>query len=200
MSKKSHHGKYVTRKDKGQTHRVSHCSICGEIGHKRQYHETHATKICCDCKRELPNTEFTPQHRKTKYGVHNFLYSYCRECSNIRTKLRYRSNFRDRLIHILGGARTRSQNNSIDFSLTIEDLETQYKKQSGLCFYSGRPLSLETGNWAISLDRIDPYGPYSKENIVLSCWLVNGMKRQQTPDEFIALCKEIIECKSLRDS
>jgi dUTP pyrophosphatase len=74
----------------------------------------------------------------------------------------------------------------LDFSLTAEMLLEQYKKQNGLCYYTGIPLQLsKTDQWKtqeeaspdiLSVDRVNSEIGYIEGNIVLCCLAVNRMK------------------------
>ena len=45
----------------------------------------------------------------------------------------------------------------------------------------------------ISIDRIDSSKGYIKGNIQLVCGIVNVMKSDSSEDEFLQLCKKIVE-------
>jgi hypothetical protein len=169
---------------------VQNCSKCGEPGHRASTCGR-TTKVCKGCKQELPLSEFATTSNKNRAGArHIWPRSLCRQCNSLQQKIWYKSSLHTRFLCLLAGARRRKP---LNFSLTIEDLEGQYKKQSGLCYYSHKPLSLETGKDSISLDRIDPNGSYNKDNIVLVCWIINWMKADQTTEEFVIRCKQVVE-------
>lgn len=81
---------------------------------------------------------------------------------------------------------TQMPNNSEEF--TPSNSERNEKR--------GSPRLLR-GRWMkdsrIAHRLINPFGSYSNENIVLVCWLVNHMKRQQTHNEFVSLCRLIAD-------
>lgn len=90
--------------------------------------------------------------------------------------------FAQKLTKLQGSAEKRE----IVISLTKEELVDQYKKQNGLCWYTGIPLKLATTeNWTsknqadfdiLSVDRVDSTLGYYKENIVFCCNAINKMK------------------------
>ena len=45
----------------------------------------------------------------------------------------------------------------------------------------------------LSVDRINPEGPYTRENIMLVCSTVNIMRRNMQIDEFVMWCRMIAE-------
>jgi len=58
----------------------------------------------------------------------------------------------------------------IQFDLTEAELIHMFRKQNGRCFYSLLPLILGQGtdlNWAVSLERLNTRGGYTKDNCVL---------------------------------
>jgi len=85
-----------------------------------------------------------------------------------------------------------------EFNLTPEYLLEIYNKQKGLCYYSGIKMEIALkgytcNNYVLSIDRINSYGGYTKENVVLCCDAVNTMKMQMVTEEFINICKKIVE-------
>ena len=63
-------------------------------------------------------------------------------------------------------------------NITIDDLKTQWEVQSGRCYWLGIEMSLEDlfvtrSPFAPSVDRLDPDGHYTKENIVLTSRFAN---------------------------
>ena len=54
-----------------------------------------------------------------------------------------------------------------DCNIMIKDLETLWKKQNGLCYYTGMPMRYDSYDWRVSLERIDVNKGYINENIVL---------------------------------
>lgn len=180
-------------KTKSRKGEIRKCSICQETGHIATGHYKKTAKVCIQCKIEKPIDDFLVQtHKPNSWGrYYEQRMSYCRDCNKIRSRARYTGSFRARFMALVNAAKKRQQRLGIKVSITANFLLEQLEKQKGLCFYSGKPVSLETGNNAVSIDRIDPFGDYSPENTVLTTWLVNMMKRQQTQEEFVDLCKSI---------
>lgn len=52
-------------------------------------------------------------------------------------------------------------------TLSLQDLVDLYKKQNGLCAYSGLRLKSEIGDWKMSLERLNPRRNYGTDNVVL---------------------------------
>jgi predicted DNA-binding protein YlxM (UPF0122 family) len=83
---------------------------------------------------------------------------------------------------------------NIDFSLTIEDLDNQYKKQNGKCLISGLNIGFHDQKQSkvlstASLDRIDSDKPYSVSNIQWVHKRIQQMKWTSSQEEFIIWCK-----------
>lgn len=78
------------------------------------------------------------------------------------------------------GKRTNRLDNS--FNLTYEDLAGILLKQRGLCAYSGIRMNygcIDEKEWVVSLERIDPFNGYNKDNVRLICYEFN------TPDHSV---------------
>lgn len=91
----------------------------------------------------------------------------------------------------------RSRRRKHDSSITKEDLLEVWKKQEGICPYTGIKL-IKPGtkgvNYPIttaSLDRIDSSIGYIKENVQFISMSINFMKNTLTHEETIKLCKTI---------
>ena len=82
-------------------------------------------------------------------------------------------------------------------NLTLDDLFKQWKKQNGICPYTGIELKLPIARKkhlrfeTASLDRIDSNKPYDKENVVFVSLPINYMKNTMTEEETVAYCKKI---------
>lgn len=91
----------------------------------------------------------------------------------------------------------------LDSTLTLEDLWQLFLKQHGCCAISGIPLDFATiseckagrTNTA-SLDRIDSTKGYTLDNVQWVHKRVNEMKMSQSQEEFIQLCRLIVQHQS----
>jgi hypothetical protein len=70
-------------------------------------------------------------------------------------------------------------------SITTDDIMELYKKQNGICVFSGRKMELKSHlNNSTSIDRIDSDKGYTKDNIQLVIWCINQAKNNITDNEF----------------
>lgn len=77
--------------------------------------------------------------------------------------------------------RVRKSNQSTAYhevSITIDDLKEQWEKQNGKCYWLRIDMSLEDlmisrSPFAVSVDRLDSNGHYTKDNIVLTTRFAN---------------------------
>lgn len=89
----------------------------------------------------------------------------------------------------LSQSKSRAKKKGIPFSLTFEDLLSQWYKQHGKCFYTGLQLKIKIESYygnreVISIDRIEPEKGYVKENIVFCCDCINTMKSNIPLEDF----------------
>jgi len=75
-----------------------------------------------------------------------------------------------------------------------------WEDQQGRCALSGREFDLtkpkpheKVRSNAVSLDKIDAQKGYTKDNVRLVCFQVNGALNQYGEKELISLCKDILE-------
>lgn len=84
-------------------------------------------------------------------------------------------------------------------AISIEDLVDLHAKQEGLCALSGVELTKIAGKGSVatnaSLDRIEPAGPYTMDNVRLLCKFVNGFRSNQSDDELVWWASKIVENK-----
>lgn len=83
-------------------------------------------------------------------------------------------------------------------NLTPEMLEELLNKQDGKCALTGVELTciLEKGvvsKTNASIDRIDPKGAYSLDNIQLVCAVMNKFRIDTPLEEFIEWCRKVAE-------
>ncbi len=77
---------------------------------------------------------------------------------------------------------------------TIDDLMEMWRDQNGCCALSGVRMTWNQGRTmptSISLDRIDPRGGYSKDNLRLLCQAVNAFKHTMSDAETIGMAHAI---------
>lgn len=82
-------------------------------------------------------------------------------------------------------------NRELDADITIEDLMELMLSQKWICHYSGILMTMNSGDFSVSIDRIDSNKGYLKGNIVLCCSIINQMKLDLNKETFINTCKAI---------
>lgn len=99
-------------------------------------------------------------------------------------------------------AKYRAENRELEFSITIDDIKSQYDIQKGKCFYTNEPLELKNGTrksnpFSMSIDRVNSEIGYTKSNIVLCGKIINSMKLDLDLSNFIELCKKVSVFRNL---
>jgi predicted DNA-binding protein YlxM (UPF0122 family) len=103
---------------------------------------------------------------------------------------------------VFNKCKTNATDRNIDFNLTIEDLDYQYKKQNGKCLISGINIGFHDDKKkskilsTASLDRIDSNKPYTIDNIQWIHKKIQQMKWDTSQYEFIQWCKIISQNNS----
>lgn len=146
---------------------VAKCKCCSSLSYAARYAES--------------TDEIREYNRKS--------YEKNKERIQSRRKELVNSNITSRLKKILQNSKNRADKKGWVFDLTLEDLETQYRVQDGLCAYSGVPLEVSHGDNMVSIDRIDSSKGYTYDNIQFSTYQINLMKRDVPHETFINLCK-----------
>lgn len=95
----------------------------------------------------------------------------------------------------LGMIRNRTgkkQGHAIDFDTNY--LMKLLREQKYRCYFSGVRFKLETNKrspYKPSVDRLDPDGPYTKDNIVLSCQFINYARNNTNEKDTIEFLKDL---------
>lgn len=139
--------------------------------------------LCKKCDKIFPLSKF----RIRNYNQKKRIEESCYFCQNQRARERENSSIESKIHKLLLGAKHRTIRNKLDFNITEQDLLNQFKKQKGLCFYTGEKLNISV----LSIDRVNPKIGYTKKNIVLTCWRVNLLKNNMDCQEFLRFCKKI---------
>lgn len=88
-------------------------------------------------------------------------------------------------------ARRRAKDRDQVFAIDALSIVTQWYRQAGRCYFSGRPMTLTPGPRCVSLDRRDNRRGYTVKNIVLAAMRVNAMKSDLTEAEFRDWCEAV---------
>jgi hypothetical protein len=92
-----------------------------------------------------------------------------------------------------------------EVTVTLDELEKQWRKQKGRCHLTGIHLPdsdddpRSMGAAHVSLDRLDPSAGYSVKNTKLVCTRVNLMKGNMTMDQFEWMCQKVVKNDGNRD-
>lgn len=154
------------------------CDHCGQLGIKAETEYLRNLKLgrknyCCRrCVGLASNKGRKPES-----------YQYLHSEANLQHLQSICGNQRDALTPFRYTLRV-CKNRFKECTLTLEDLAEVWKRQSGLCVYTGLPLILPTSTnlktiditMRASLDRIDSSKGYTKDNIQFVSTPINYMK------------------------
>ena len=145
-------------------------------------------KNCCNCKDWLSLINFS-MNVKTWDGRAD----ECKKCASIRHKASYAKYAKELDLNMLfKDAKRGAYQRKIEFELTLDEVKTLWERQSGLCFYSKRPMTLTKGDRdKVSIDRVNSSKTYTLDNVVLCTSSVNVMKRALSLDEFRCIISDL---------
>jgi hypothetical protein len=122
-------------------------------------------------------------HRET-WGTDKLKYTAFKRTKTVRSYLQY----------LRGKAVQRKRNGEV---ISLDALEVIWNTQQGRCALTGWPMTMELGNGVIptncSIDRIDATKGYIVGNIQLVCRAVNVAKHDLSMQDFIVLCRAVVE-------
>lgn len=97
---------------------------------------------------------------------------------------------------LLLNSRAAAKRKGVYFDITLEELEIRLK--SMICEKTGLPLEFvydgenKTHPWNPSIDRIDPKGVYTSDNIQIVCWVYNIAKNAWTDDVVLRMAEALV--------
>lgn len=136
-----------------------YCSNCGKHFYAQPYRIKHQRYICCskECKRE-------------------YLHRHPHLCSTFKHDTVESKFFGSKFTRWKMSARKRgiSFDDSMDYTVLLD----LWNKQKGLCYYTNIPMVLSNDPCPelVSIDRIDSNKGYTRDNIVLCCYIINSWK------------------------
>lgn len=136
---------------------------------------------CSKCKEYFPNTfEYFDRSPNGQGGFR----SDCRTC-----RLEYNREFSKRrwAYHLYNNARRSAQIHEWDIDITEEFILELYEEQEGKCYWLGVPMipsSNKKSPFQPSLDRLDRETGYTKDNVVLCCFVANFGRNENSEDSW----------------
>lgn len=103
----------------------------------------------------------------------------------------------------------RGNDRKLSCSLTIKQLDDMFDYQNGLCYFSEEPLTLPDfslgykyyeSNFNVSIDRLNNFKGYHKNNCVLCTKEINQMKMDMSVSRFVELCSLVSSAQSGRQT
>lgn len=94
----------------------------------------------------------------------------------------------------LSQTRSNAKKRGVTLNLSEDYLYELFKQQKGICALSGVPVQIEgNSNLRLSIDRIIPAKGYTEGNVQWTIFAANRAKGDLTQDDFVKLCKLIME-------
>jgi hypothetical protein len=198
------HGEYMTQEQKDYINswypHFGGSKISVELGIPKNNITSYANRVGLKL---LPQTERICYYCK-KNKCQKRRGNRCNECMrpkwNEYTK-RYVNNnpLEQRFKNCLCAAKKRAKQKNKEFDIDLDFLRFLWKKQDGLCYYSGLPMvAYNYGEGyrninAMSIDRIDCKIGYIKTNVVLCSYYANVAKSELSIEEWLKLCQTILD-------
>ena len=142
----------------------------------------------------LCGTVFTPNSGAQKFCAIPCKRKYARSCGSETTSAQY---------ELISGNWTKYFGRLCALKrrqgvITREDCLQILEKQQGLCALSGVPMTCTLVKGQLtktnaSLDRIDPKGSYSRDNVQLVCAVLNKFRVDTPLSEFIGWCRKVAD-------
>jgi hypothetical protein len=174
-------GYVIKRISEGHSSQYRFCTAHGQINsgpRQRSDVETWpvGSKRCTKCLEIKPFEDFH-KHRTAMFGYNTI----CKLCREVISAEHYLSQSFE--LTLYQSAKGRAGRNGREFSISIEDIVIP-----AVCPVLCVPIERVRGSWyAPSIDRIDPDGGYTKDNILVMSKRANTLKNNMTYDEAMKL-------------
>ncbi len=119
----------------------------------------------------------------------------CKSCSNKRTANCHRGYVGNIRVSWFTKFKNSAALRGLVFDLTIEEVDTMFKKQDFCCALSDMPIGFSSvgQGHTISIDRIDSSLGYIVNNVQLVHKDVNMMKQAYSQKRFVEICKAVAD-------
>jgi hypothetical protein len=133
-------------------------------------------------------------YKKTPEAIEKRKHRYEKNIESHRQKdrERYRKSWIKRR---LSQIKSKCISSGIEFDLTEDWVTKKLNEQNWKCYWSGVFLDVESRLFAPSFDRIIPGGPYTKNNVVMSCFFVNMGRNNAEMGELVEILQQIKNSK-----
>ncbi len=150
--------------------------------------------LCRTCKEEKELSLFSK--RKNSYEM---WVTECRICENKRKnkktiERKIKGGVEREIKEIYRSMKNNCEKRKIKILISEEYMLELYKKQDGICAYTGRKMTVETNTMnKMSLDRIDSSKDYEEGNVIWCIWAANNMKQDLSLPNCIQLMTEMLD-------
>ena len=153
------------------------------------------SRLCTSCNRVRKTTQFELFKDGNYRGV-------CRDCVLAQRAKKTSATPESYLRIVYTQLRSQRRKQGIEFPLTLEELHQMWETQEGHCALSGILMTHHRDGalgdrrqkeFNASIDRINPQGPYSRENVQIVAARVNTMKHTLGEEMFMWWVRNIYE-------
>lgn len=153
------------------------------------------------------NKNYFKIKNKERYNKENNKERYLKyRDSNLERKAKYDSSIRGKLYNLLEAARSRTKKKGLELDIDLDFLLELYNKQNGKCALTNISFTFERNKPGVknflphnpSIDKIDPFGGYTKNNIRIVLVAVNLALNNFGEDCFYEICKAYIKNRESR--
>jgi hypothetical protein len=159
---------------------LCHCPSCGKEKHSRK---RDVGKLCASCNMKVIEKKF----RNLKFKFNKLTAQEHQK----KTREKYKDDLAYRLKKLLGQAKTRAKKQEIECSLTLEELLLMFPADYCCPVFKTKMFWGCSGKGersaSPSLDRVNPRGGYTKDNVMIISWRANKIKSDCSAQELEAV-------------
>jgi hypothetical protein len=164
----------------------------------KNYNEDRTKKICFTCKDMLDIELFRVKEKKQGRGKGKYINNVCTKCEQ-QAVTEYRRTDKGLAAEIARRTKYRCKQLSLPYDLDKKWILERLDSISWKCELTGLPMNLRVDtrvgfNWdSISVDRINPKGGYTKDNVRFVLNQINIFRQDASDDQMYMLAKALLD-------
>lgn len=166
----------------------------------KNYNETRTKKLCFTCKNMLDIELFRIKEKKSGRGKGKYRNNVCMKCEQ-QAVTEYRRTDKGLAAEIARRTKYRCKQLFLPYDLDKKWILEKLNSIEWKCELTGLPMNLRVDarvgfNWdSISVDRMNPKGGYTKDNVRFVLNQINIFRQDASDDQMYMLAKALLDYK-----
>jgi hypothetical protein len=153
------------------------------VEYRKKYYQQNRVKLLA---KQREYAKANPEKRRATSKKSREKYLALHPDANRVAMLKWKSTLKGCLNRKLAHLKKAKRSRVLEVNIDVQFLLSLWEKQKGRCAISSYPMTYgETSLFAVSVDRIEPAGGYTRDNVQLLCQGINFAKNMYSNQEMI---------------